>query len=76
MTRVTRTTLADLWRSSLSRLEVQGVIDAPSAARSQAIAALIGRAPDETARRDEPADRDGACAGLGCGNRQESAIFR
>jgi hypothetical protein len=42
-TRITRPTLAELWRVLLALLEGPGSDDAPSLARSLAIAGLIGR---------------------------------
>ena len=42
-TRITRPTLAELWRVVLARLEREGIEDAPALARSMAVAALTGR---------------------------------
>jgi hypothetical protein len=42
-TRITRPTLAELWRVLLASLEGRGVEDAPGIARALAIAAFTGR---------------------------------
>jgi hypothetical protein len=41
--RITRPTLADLWRHLLATLECLGVEDAPDMARSLAVSGLVGR---------------------------------
>jgi hypothetical protein len=41
--RITRPTLADLWRHLLATLECLGAEDAPALARSLAVSGLVGR---------------------------------
>ena len=41
--RITRPTLADLWRHLLATLECLGAEDAPAMARSLAVSGLVGR---------------------------------
>jgi hypothetical protein len=52
--RITRPTLANLWRVLLTLLENQGAEDAPGLARSLAIAALSGRSAEAWSVRVEP----------------------
>ena len=69
MTRTLRPTLADLWRTSLDRLERQGVVDPPAEARTQAIAALTHRSARLAEARflGEPDDEPGVvCRELTC----------
>jgi hypothetical protein len=42
--RITRPTLAELWRQLLATLEGLGVEDAPAVARSLAVSGLVSRA--------------------------------
>lgn len=64
-----RNRLADLWRDSLARLERQGRPgdDAPAAARSLAIAALIARAEaGHAAETDGAGPARGSAPGPNC----------
>jgi hypothetical protein len=75
-TRLTRPTLAELWRVLLAELERLGVADAPAVARTLAVSALTGRPAGtlgvRVVRHDEDALLNGPGVRKGAGGQIHS----